>query len=158
MRLAWVLPLSLVLVLVPVIAAGDEVERGYELRLSPEAVEVEVGVEGAVSLTIVPRPGYSIDRGGPLRIRVQVEPAEGLELPQKRFWRKHAADAQAEAPRFDLQYKAAAAGDFTVAIDARFWICQRYTCRAVRETRRVPVRVRTPAPPPPDDAGPPAPQ
>ncbi len=153
MRLAWV-----PLLLVPALAAGGEVEPGYELRLSPESVDVEVGGEGAVSLTIAPRPGYTIDRDGPLRIRVEVEPAEGFELRQKRFSRKHAADAQAESPRFDLRYKAAAAGDYTVAIDARFWICRRYTCRAVRETRRVPVRVHVPAPPPPADAGPPAPQ
>ena len=157
MRLAWV-----PLLLVPAIAAGEEAESGYELRLSPEAVEVDVGAAGAVSLTIVLRPGYTIDRDGPLRIRVEVEPAEGFDVPKKRFRRKHAADARAESPRFDLRYKAAAAGDYTVAIDARFWICRRYTCRAARETRRVPVRVTksppVPAPPPADDAGPPAPQ
>ncbi len=153
MRVCW-----LALLLIPAIAAGEQVEPGYVLRVSPDAVEVEVGSRGAVSLTIVPQSGYSIDRDGPLRIRVEVEPVEGLELPQKRFRRKHAADAQAESPRFDLRYKAATAGDYTVVIDTQFWICRRYTCRAVRETRRVPVRVRAPAPPPSDDAGPPAPQ
>jgi hypothetical protein len=153
-RLVWVFPL----LLVPVIAAGDEAdEAGYDLRVSPAEVDVEIGAEGAVSLTIAPAEGYTIDRDGPLRIRVEVQPDKGLEVPQRRFRRKHAADAQAESPRFDLRYRAAAAGDYTVAVEARFWICRKYTCRAARETRRVPVRVREPAPPPPppsQDAGP----
>jgi len=154
-RLAWLL-----LLFVPAIAAGDsdEVEPGYELRVSPESVDVQVGSEGAVSLTIVPKPEYSIDRDGPMRIRVQVVPAQGLDLPQTLFRREDAADAQAQSPRFDVRYKAAVAGDYAVAIDAQFWICRRYTCRAVREKSSVAVRVRAPAPPPADDAGPPAPQ
>ena len=137
-------------------AAADEREAGYELRLEPRAVEARPGVEGAVSLTIAPHAGYSIDRDGPLLVRVSVEPGEGLELPRAHYRRADAADALAEAPRFDLRYRPVTAGDYSLRIEARFWVCRRYTCRGAHETRQVAIHVTEPPPPsPPADASPP---
>jgi hypothetical protein len=136
---------------------ADDLPPGYDIKLAPASVEAVTGAEGEVSLTIAPAEGYSIDRDGPLRITVAVEPAEGLDVPRRRYRRDDAADVRAEAPRFDLRYKAVKDGDYVMTIAARFWICRRYTCRSVREKRRVPVRVAPPAPPPappPNDAGP----
>ena len=145
--------IALIAVVAGTVAAAER-ETGFELRLEPAEVSTELGGEGAVSLTISPQPGYSIDRDGPLRIRVSVEPAEGVKLMHRRFKRTDAADAQAEAPRFDLRYRAVAAGSYEVGVDVRFWICRRYTCRAVHEQRTVSIRVVDPPPPePPSDAG-----
>ena len=135
-------------------AAADEREPGFELRLEPGEVSSEPGGQGEVSLTIVPQPGYSIDRDGPLRINASIEPAEGVSLVRRRYRRADAADARAESPRFDLRYRAVTAGTYELRVDVRFWICRRYTCRAAHEQRTVPIRVVEPPPPtPPSDAG-----
>jgi hypothetical protein len=123
--------------------------QGYALRVDPTEVALAPGDAGAVSLTIAPAAGHAIDRDGPLRVRLAAAPAGGIELARAHYRRGDAADAEADAPRFDLRFRAAAAGDYELAVDARFWLCRRYTCRAVRESRRIPVRVRAPAPPPP---------
>lgn len=133
--------------------AEAEDAPGFEIRLVPETVAAEVGSKGAVSLTIAPSPGYRIDRDGPLRIGVSVSPETGLGLPRRRYRRSEAADEQAEAPRFDLRYQADAAGDYQLAVEVRFWLCRRHTCRAIKEQRRVGVVVTAPAAPP--DAAPP---
>jgi len=138
------------------VAAADASAGGFELRLEPSSVDATTGEEGAVSLTIAPAAGYTIDRDGPVRVRVTVEPDKGLELHQTRYRRADAADARADAPRFDLRWRAASAGNYELRIDARFWVCRRYTCRAAVEQRTVPVRITDPPPPePPADAAPP---
>ena len=126
---------------------------GYELSVTPESVAAGPGEAGAVSLTIAPAPGHSIDRRGPLRVTVSVEPGEGLVLPRRMYERRHAADERADAPRFDLRYRADAAGQYRLLIDARFWVCRRHSCWPARERREIPITVAAPAPPPGIDAG-----
>lgn len=144
--------LVLIIALVAADAADPEPEPGYELRVDPERAEHAPGDSGAVSLSIVPRAGYRIDRDGALVVRVAAEPAGGLELPRTRYDRRHAADARADAPRFDVRYRAVAEGGYELRMDARFWLCRTHTCWPVRAERRAAIAVRAPAPPP--DAGP----
>jgi hypothetical protein len=130
------------------IAPAASAPTAYELRLPATK-----GDSGAVSLTIAPGAGHSVSRDGPLRIDVSAVPNAGLKLSATRLTRSDAADPEADAPRFELGYTAELPGGYAVAIEIRFWICRKRTCRPVRETRTVDVAVAEPAPPPPPDAG-----
>ena len=69
-----------------------------------------------------------------------------LKLKRLRYRRKHAADARADSPRFDLKMNAAKAGAFTVSVAMRFWVCGKRTCRPVRDSRVLLVQVKDPVP------------
>lgn len=154
MTARWLLAFGVAL-LSPLSASADE--PTHELRLA-EVPEVNPGATGAVSLTIAPDDGWTISRDGPLRITLAVTPSIGVSLPRRRYVRADAADARADAPRFDLRFKAVTAGDYTVGLDVRFWLCARQTCHPVRERRTVALRVVAPAPAAPEvDAGAPPP-
>ncbi|RMH38068.1 MAG: hypothetical protein D6689_20150 [Deltaproteobacteria bacterium] len=134
------------------VAAAD---GAYTVRVDPPAATAATGERGAFSLTIAPAAGYEIDADAPLRVRLSARPPGGLDLPRPRLTRADAADPRAAAPRFDLPFVAREAGDYAVDIDVRFWLCRRYTCRAVHARRRA--RVHTPASPARDAGGPDAP-
>jgi hypothetical protein len=91
----------------------------------------------------------------PVSVRLAVTPSGGVKLPRKRYVMADAADPHAEAPRFDLRVEALAAGDYVLSVEARFWICAKKTCRPVRDTIDVAVKVVAPPPPPPEVEGPP---
>jgi len=147
--LAWVIA---IVALAAHIAAADDPQE-YEIQV-PDSAELELGEPGAVSLTLAPEAGYAISKDAPIAIALTVTPETGLGLPMRRYTRKHAADARAESPRFDLAARGTAAGQYTLGIDIRFWVCAKKTCRPVAEQRKVQITVVTP-PPPPVDAGPP---
>jgi hypothetical protein len=129
----------------PALAADPDAslvgEIAYDLKLAPAEVTGEVGAAAAVSLTIAPRAGYRLDRDGPLTIDLAVAPAGGVTLPRRRYQRRHAADVQADAPRFDLETRAKEAGDTTLKVTVRCWICRRTTCWPVREALAIAVHV-----------------
>lgn len=112
----------------------------YELRTSG-ALELRAGDRGAVSLTVAPAAGRRIDRDAPLSVRVTVTPATGLKPLKARYALADAADPRAESPRFDLAVEATTPGDYTLSADVRFWVCAKKTCRPVRETVTVPIKV-----------------
>lgn len=114
---------------------------GHDIKLATSD-SAGVGQTRSLSLTIAPRPGHVISQDGPLRIDVSAEPPAGIELAKKRYERRDAADAQAEAPRFDIRYRAAAPGEHAVLVDMRFWVCGRHTCWPVREQRSVRITSR----------------
>jgi hypothetical protein len=114
---------------------------GYRLSL-PERVEVEAGQGSAASLTIAPEPGYAVSRSGPLRVDLSAAPADGLELPRRRYGRAHAADPRADAPRFDLAVRGARPGRYRLDVGVRFWLCRGPSCRPIRASRAVAVEVR----------------
>jgi hypothetical protein len=120
------------------------VRPGYSIVL-PAEVAVSERSDARVSLTIAPEPGRTISRKGPLRVTVAADPADGLELPRRRYRRSDAADKLAESPRFDLAVRGRRAGRHRLLVSVRFWLCGRSTCRPVAAERSVPVEV-TPAP------------
>lgn len=146
MRARWVVFLAWALVgCAP--AAADVVTADHQISV-PESVAAEPGVATSVSLTVAAKPGYTISRDGPLIIDIA---GDGLTLPKRRYRRSDAADARAADPRFDIKLTAPNPGDHALAIDARFWICRRRTCRPIRENLTVAIKA---APkPPPTDAG-----
>ena len=138
-----------VAVAVAVALAAAAPDPGYELRL-PDAVDAAAGAAGAVSLTVAPSGGRTISTDGVLR--VDLAAGDGLALPRRRLLRRDAADPAADAPRFDLRFKAAAVGEHPLTVDVRFWLCGKRLCRPVHATRTVTVRVAAPdagVPPPP---------
>jgi hypothetical protein len=116
----------------------------YRISL-PAQLATDEGQGAAVSLTIVPDASYSISRSGPLRLSLAVQPEAGLELPRTRYQRSHAADPQADAPRFDLALRGVKAGRYQLEVDLSFWLCRGQVCRPIRATRTVAVEVRAPA-------------
>lgn len=130
-----------------------EPDAHYRIKL-PATVDAARGESSSVSLTIAARPGYTISRDGPLVVTLAVAADGAVKLRKAAYRRADAADARAADPRFDLRFSAVAVGAAKIAIEARFWVCTRYTCRPVREQLAVTVNVVAPPPPPPAaDAG-----
>ncbi len=121
---------------------------GFELRVA-EVVTIELGGAGAVSVALVPAPGYRVSAEAPARLAV--EAGDGLGLPRRRYLRKDAADPAADAPRFDVRVRGKVAGDHRLVLDVRLWLCGPRMCHPVRLARTVTVHVEAP---PPIDAGP----
>jgi hypothetical protein len=132
------------LLLVPATARAEEPWR----ITVPDAVDAEVDAAAAVSLAIAARDGHTISRTGPVQIDLHAEPPAALTLPRRRLHRRDAADAQADAPRFDLRFKARVEGDHALRATIRFWVCGKRTCRPVKSGASVLIRARKPAPPP----------
>jgi hypothetical protein len=120
--------------------AATAADAEYELRL-PAEVEAIAGADGAVSLTIAPAPGRTISPDGPLVIAVAAEPADALALPKRRYLRADAADARAEAPRFDLRFGARRPGSATLRVTVVFWVCGNRSCVPVEDAREVRVSI-----------------
>ncbi len=150
------LPLPLpALIPAVLLLAASEARADDRWRITiPDAVDAEIDAAAAVSLSIAPREGYTISRDGPLLIDLAATPADAVTLPRRRLQRRDAADAQADAPRFDLRFKARREGDHRLDVSLRFWVCARRTCRPVRAQRAVTIRARPPAPPPAPSPGP----
>ncbi len=118
---------------------------GLDVRL-PDEVVTAPGELATVSLTLAPGDGRTISTEGPVRISLA---SETLTIPRHRLGRRHAADPDADAPRFDLRVVAPTAGDHELTVAIRAWLCGARTCRPVRETRTVKVRAAQPTPPEP---------
>jgi hypothetical protein len=116
-------------------------DPGYELRLTPETT-IALDTTAAISVALVPSAGRTVSAAGP--VRVAIEAPDAIGVPRRRFARKDAADPAADAPRFDVKLKARAAGDHTVTVDVRFWLCGRRVCRPIATTRTMVVHVPAP--------------
>jgi len=81
----------------------------------------------AVSLSILPRPGYRLHADAPVVVRLD---GSAVELPRKLYRREDAVDPRAEAPRFEIAYRKTGAG---AQLDAEltFYICKAALCRPV---------------------------
>lgn len=128
-------------------AVADDDGEGYRLRVS-RRVDVGPGQERAVSLTVLPKTGFSISKDGPIAVRLA--PSEGLEVRRDRYERVNAADPGAEAPRFEMWVRAGSVGRHRLGVGIRFWLCRKRTCRPIERELEVAVVAAEPAP----DAGP----
>ncbi|HTJ40883.1 MAG TPA: hypothetical protein VL463_02270 [Kofleriaceae bacterium] len=137
--------MKLIVPLVLALAATARADDQFELKATDATVEV--GGQTSISLTIAPAAGKVVSHDGPLKL--ELGGGDGLALTRRRYARKDAADPAADAPRFDLKIKATAAGDHTIDVDARFWLCGPKVCRPIRAKRTVTVHVTEPAAPPP---------
>jgi hypothetical protein len=95
----------------------------------PEFQIVATVEHQTLSLTILPRPGYRLGADTPVLVRLD---GAGVELPRKLYRREDAADPRAEAPRFEVAFRRAAAAT-AARIDAEltFYVCKAARCRPV---------------------------
>lgn len=112
----------------------------HEIKLA-DTDEAVVGTARALSLTVAPAAGYTISRDAPLTITVSSAAGAGIEPIGRRYQHRDAADQQADAPRFDLRYKAVRAGSYELGVRLAFWVCLRHTCRPVSRDHTVRVTV-----------------
>src|SRR5262245_33494458 len=97
----------------------------WEVRVD-EAADVTAGDNATVSLTIAGLGGRVVSKDGPVRVALA---SKTLKTPRVRYERRQAADPAADAPRFDLKFSAPEAGDHELALDVRFWLCGKRSCR-----------------------------
>ena len=135
--------LGLVLVLVLVLDTRASAES-WELKV-PEKLELVAGASGTLAIALVLDRGYAISKDAALVL--DLAPDAGLAVKRKRLGRADAVDPDADAPRFAISLHAAAAGDYTMKLHLRFWLCAKQTCRPIDARRSVTVAVAAAAPP-----------
>ena len=133
-------------------ARADAQNTGWELRI-PERVELLVGASGTLPINITIDRGRTISKDAALI--VDLAPEGSVAVKKRRLGRGDAVDPEADAPRFAVPVRAEAAGDFTIKVHVRFWLCGTKVCRPIEARRTVTIAVASPAPPPPPpvDAG-----
>jgi hypothetical protein len=125
----------LVLLLLAATAHADT----WELKI-PERIEVPAGTSGTLPISIVVDRGRTISKDGGIVLDLAPE-GGSISVKKRRLTRADAVDPDADAPRFAIPVRAEAAGDFTVRVRARFWVCGQKICRPVDVKRNVSVAV-----------------
>src|SRR5438552_3489032 len=105
------------MIALPAHAADD---LGVELVKSAPA-PVAKGQRGAVSLTLLPRPGNRLLADGPLLVHVS---GDGVTVERALYRREDAVDPRAEAPRFELAFRAARPGPAELRVRCSFYACR----------------------------------
>ena len=109
------------------VAAALALVAGLARAEEPEFQIVGTVERQTLSLSILPRPGYRLGADTPVLVRLD---GTAVELPRKLYRRQDAVDPRAEAPRFEVPFRAPSAG---ARIDAEltFYICKSSRCRPV---------------------------
>jgi hypothetical protein len=123
------------------VASTAYAEPGWELRV-PERVELVAGTSGTLPIAIAVDRGQTISKDAGLILDIA---PEGVTVQKRRLARADAVDPDADAPRFALAVRAETAGDFTVKLHLRFWLCGAKVCKPIDARRTVAVAA-TPAP------------
>ena len=128
------------------LASTAYAEPGWELRV-PERVELTAGAAGALPIAIAVDRGQTISKDGGLILDIA---PDGVTVQKRRLSRADAVDPDADAPRFAVPVHAEGAGDFTIKLHLRFWLCGNKVCKPIDARRTVAVAVApTPATPHP---------
>jgi hypothetical protein len=131
-----------------------EAERapGWSLEI-PDRVELVAGMGGTLPITLSVERGQSISKDA--GIILDLAPDSAIAIKRKRLGRADAVDPGADSPRFAIGLRSDNAGDFTIRVRIRFWLCGTKVCRPIEARRNVTVPVVAPAPaPPPAPAAP----
>ena len=131
---------AIVVALVVVIAARVEAQRGpgWELRV-PERVELAAGTGGTLSIAITVDRGLSISKDAALVL--DLAPDAAIVIKRRRLGRNDAVDPDADSPRFSVALRGETAGDYTIKLRLRFWLCGSRVCKPVEARRTVAVVV-----------------
>jgi hypothetical protein len=127
----------LLLVAAPAIAGP-----GWELHV-PERVELAAGATGTLAIDIAVDRGQTISKDAGLVL--DLAPDGGVALRRRRLGRGDAVDPDADAPRFAIPLRGEAAGEFTLKLHVRFWLCGTKVCKPVDARRTVAVSVAKPS-------------
>jgi len=130
-----VVALSILLVAAPAYA------QTWDVKV-PERVEVAAGTSGTLPIALAVDRGLTISKDG--GIVIDLAPEGALVLKKRRLGRTDAVDPDADAPRFAIPVRADAAGDFSLKVRLRFWVCGQKVCKPVDVRRSVVIAVAAP--------------
>ncbi len=115
----------------------------YEVSTEGTSTKVKAGEEGVFVLSIKSKSGAHVSDEAPLKLELkgtQVSPAkEKLALADSVT--KKAAGQQFVDPRFEVPFKAPAAGKGTLDAKLTFFICSEKLCSRQQKTFSIPVEV-----------------
>jgi hypothetical protein len=115
----------------------------YEVSTEGTSTQVKAGGEGVFVLSIKSKAGAHVSDEAPLKLELkgtQVTPAkEKLALADSVA--KKAAGQQFVDPRFEVPFKAPAAGKGTLDAKLTFFICSEKLCSRQQKTFSIPVEV-----------------
>lgn len=120
----------------PALAAdpGAEAARAYALDTAGTTGSVKAGQPGKLVVAIKPTAaGWHVHPQAPLKVRFEGPAA--LKIERAELSRRDAANAGAEAPRFETPFVAAAPGRYEAKANVDFFICSDQAC--VKQTRAV---------------------
>jgi hypothetical protein len=131
-------------------ARSAEAQRtpGWALEV-PERVELvagTTGTSGTLPITLSVDRGQSISKDA--GIIIDLAPDSAIAIKRKRLGRGDAVDPGADSPRFSVALRSDNAGDFTMRVRVRFWLCGTRVCKPIDTRRNVAVAVTAPAPAP----------
>jgi hypothetical protein len=115
----------------------------YEVSTEGTSTKVKAGEQGVFVLSIKSKAGAHVSDEAPLKLELkgsQLAPAkEKLVLADSVV--KKAAGQQFVDPRFEVPFKAAAAGKGTLDAKLTFFICSEQLCARQQKTFSIPVEV-----------------
>jgi hypothetical protein len=131
-------------------SAGEKKAKVQYQFVLPQTLNLQVGGAQDLELAMVPVDGFRVDLHGPLRIDVEVKEPSHVAIKKRHLTRKDALDSQSEAPRFRVPVRAKSAGQESLSIRYRFWLCRSKICHPIAGEAELSVDVaEAPAP----DAG-----
>jgi hypothetical protein len=130
-----------VLVALPSNTARAQRER-WELRI-PERVELVAGASGTLPIELAVDRRMHVSRNA--AVIIDLAPDSALAIKRRRIGRGDAVDPDADAPRFAIAVRSDSAGDYTMRVRVRFWLCGQKVCRPVEARRNVAFSVAAPA-------------
>lgn len=132
-------PLALLVAAFAPATSNAQATPGWTLEV-PERVEIVAGT-GTLPIAITLERGRMVSRDAGLVL--DLSPDAGISVKRRRLGWGDAIDPDEDAPRFAVPLRAEAAGDFTVRLHLRFWVCGSRVCRPVEIRRSVTVSVRS---------------
>ncbi|PTL78359.1 hypothetical protein [Vitiosangium sp. GDMCC 1.1324] len=115
----------------------------YEVSTEGTSTKVKAGEQGVFVLSIKSKQGAHVSDEAPLKLELkgtQVTPTQE-KLALKDSVAKKAAGQQFADPRFEVPFKAAAAGKGTLEAKLTFFICTEQLCARQQKTFSIPVEV-----------------
>jgi len=125
--------LALLLVAAPL--GAPAYAETWELKI-PERVDLTAGTSGTLPISLAVDRGKTISKDAGIVVDLAPE-GGGVTVKKRRLGRADAVDPDADAPRFSVPLRAEAAGDFTLRVRLRFWVCGQKVCKPVDAKRSV---------------------
>ena len=116
-------------------------QPGWEVRV-PERVEVGIGATTLIPIAIAVDRGLTVSREGPVIVELVSE--TGVTIRKRRLGRADAVDPEADAPRFAVSVRGDAAGQYTVKVRVKLWLCGGKVCRPLDVRRQTAITVAAP--------------
>ena len=140
MRLVVALAVALSALVARAADPAAEAARSYRLEASASPSTLKAGGAGVLHLAIEPGPGTHVHPQAPLKVTLSATP--GLALAKARLGRADLADPKGAAPRFEVPFKATAAGAQVATLKVDFFICSDAWCVKQARDVKLPVDVK----------------